>query len=190
MSIRPNYAELEATKIPTAIDIAWAAGIYEGEGTCRLCGRGKRSFALAVVQKEPEILIRLRDWFGGNISLPSPGHKTSCHTWNACGDRARIFLALIYPFLSARRKLQADLTGALEFMAGLPTDGISMEELTSKLETFSQSQRSGSLRQNTNSINRRRYYARHREELALQRKIKRDGLQKNNVVSIDSTKVG
>lgn len=51
---RPNRPDLDATKVPSALDIAWAAGIYEGEGCARLCGRGKRSFAVHVVQKEPQ----------------------------------------------------------------------------------------------------------------------------------------
>lgn len=137
MSIRPNYAELDATKIPTAIDIAWAAGVYEGEGNVRLCGKTKRGLALAVVQKDPEILIRLRDWFGGSIHFQGRV-KNPVHTWDACGDRARIFIALIYPFLSARRKVQADFTGALEFLNGSQSDGMTPEDLQLRLQWFNQ----------------------------------------------------
>jgi hypothetical protein len=102
---RPNKPELDATKVPTALDIAWSAGIYEGEGTCRLCGHTKRGFMVSVAQKDPELLYRLRDWFGGSIRGVS---KSGCHNWEICGDRARIFVALIYAVLTSRRKIQAD----------------------------------------------------------------------------------
>lgn len=137
MSIRPNYKELDATKTPTALDIAWAAGIYEGEGHVRLCGKTKRGLALAVVQKDPEILIRLRDWFGGSIHYQAKA-KSPVHTWDACGDRARVFIALVYSFLSARRKIQVDFTGALEFLDGSKPDEMSVEDLQLRIEWFNQ----------------------------------------------------
>jgi hypothetical protein len=132
---RPNRAELDATKIPSAIDIAWAAGVYEGEGCARLCGRGKRSFAIHVVQKDPEILYRLRDWFGGSVTMATVRGEFAHYAWNICGDRARVFIAQIYTFLSARRKLQVDETKALDFLEGQSLIGISAEQVKAKLTT-------------------------------------------------------
>jgi hypothetical protein len=132
--VRPNRPELEASATPSLIDIAWSAGIYEGEGTIRLCGRGKRGLALAVAQKDPEILHRMRDWFGGSVGNPSGGN--CCYRLDICGDRARVFIALTYPYLSKRRKIQVDATGALEFMNGSAPDGCSMEDLKSRLMAF------------------------------------------------------
>lgn len=195
MSIRPNYRELDATKTPTALDIAWAAGVYEGEGNCRLCGRGKRSFSLAVAQKESEILIRLRDWFGGSISLPSPGYPHSCHVWNACGDRSRIFMALIYPFLSSRRKLQADETGVLEFLGESSSDGLSMDDLRSKLEAFNQTLKVPKKTSEDRSAEKKAYYEKRKLQdanylttLAIRNKAWREKKSAaTNVVSIDRT---
>jgi hypothetical protein len=125
--MRPRNPKLDATKIPTAIDIAWTAGIYEGEGTCRNAGKSKRGLMVQVVQKDAEILYRLRDWFGGSIQFM--GAANGCHTWNACGDRARIFLALVYSFLSARRRAQVEHIDALAFMGGQNLDGVTQERL-------------------------------------------------------------
>ena len=137
---RPNRPELEATKIPTAIDIAWSAGIYEGEGCCRLCGRGKRSFMASVAQKDPELLYRLRDWFGGSISQTKANGQV-IHNWNICGDRARIFIALIYGYMTARRKSQIDETCALDFLDGQSPVSMSTQEIKDHLAAMYQKHR-------------------------------------------------
>jgi len=131
---RPNRPELDATKVPTGVDIAWAAGVYEGEGNIRLCGRGKRSLAATVVQKDPEILYRLRDWFGGSVN--SPCGVNPCFRWDICGDRARLFIAQIHCFLSARRKVQVESANALDFLQGKSPDGMGVDSLKSQMLTF------------------------------------------------------
>ena len=134
---RPNRPDLLPTKTPTAIDIAWAAGVYEGEGTTHLCGGNKktgkigRGLAVSMPQKDPELLYWLRDWFGGKIG---PHTKDgSCYCWHLYGDRARVFLALIYKFLTARRKQQVDVTGAFDFLYGDSSADMSIEQLNMKL---------------------------------------------------------
>jgi hypothetical protein len=131
---RPNKPELDATKVPTALDIAWSAGIYEGEGTCRLCGHTKRGFMVSIAQKETELLCWIRDWFGGSIHDNCA--KTGVHVLDLCGDRARIFMALIYPRLTSRRKIQADATGCLDFLQGRSSEGMSMSELKAVLNSY------------------------------------------------------
>jgi len=133
MWIKGNNPALDATKVPTAIDIAWSAGIWEGEGSCRLSQ--KRSLCVTVVQKDPELLYRLREWFGGNVRLLGPSNK-DCHVWEVCGDRARIFLALIYEFLTCRRKVQVDATQALVFLGQVSSNGKSIGELKGLLESY------------------------------------------------------
>jgi len=134
MWVKRNKPELAPTKTPTAIDIAWAAGIYEGEGTCRLCGKTKRGFMAAVVQKDPELLYRLRDWFGGNVR--GNGAEYTAYTWDVCGDYGRIFAALIYGFMTARRKSQIDGTGALLFLGGRSSVGLSTTQLQSAMDDY------------------------------------------------------
>lgn len=131
---RPNKIELDATKMPTEIDIAWAAGIFEGEGHCRLCGNTNRGFMASVVQKDTELLYRLRDWFGGSVNRQ--GRKNDIHVWDCCGDRGRLFIALIYKFMTARRKVQIDATRALDFLDGRSSDGLSVAQLKGELNLY------------------------------------------------------
>lgn len=134
MWIKGNNPELDATKVPSAIDIAWAAGIYEGEGCCRNCGKTKRGFMASVAQKDPELLYRLREWFGGSIQDNAPKHDF--RIWNICGDRARVFIALVYPYMTVRRKGQIDSTGALNFLGGFSPAGLNTEQLRSVMEKY------------------------------------------------------
>lgn len=135
---RPNRPDLDATKIPTAIDIAWAAGIYEGEGSCHLAGgksntgKQKRGLMVSVPQKDPELLYWLRDWFGGSITR----HSQGCSQLHICGDRARVFLALIYKFMTARRKQQIDAIGSLDFLGNTSPVGMSIDMLKAKLSDY------------------------------------------------------
>lgn len=113
MGFRRKVDQLEPTKVPSALDVAWAAGIYEGEGCCQDYHTRKRVTA-RVTQKDPELLYSLRELFGGSVV----GQGNKCQVWLVCGDRARYFLALIYPRLTARRKAQVDMNGALSFLGG------------------------------------------------------------------------
>lgn len=131
---RPNRPDLDATKVPTDIDIAWAAGIYEGEGHCRLCGKTKRGIAATVTQKDPELLYRLREWFGGRVAIQSPKHQV--HVWECNGDRCRTFLALIYGFMTARRKAQIDATNVFEFIGTGSPVGLNAAQIRSELARF------------------------------------------------------
>lgn len=136
MKILRHNPALEATKVPTEIEIAWAAGVYEGEGHCRNGSHSHFGIAVSLGQKDPELLYRLRDMFGGSVrfaqckTIPV---ENQCYTWDVCGDRARLFLARIYSFLTARRKGQVDAIPALEFLAGTSPVGLTMEQLQSAL---------------------------------------------------------
>jgi hypothetical protein len=128
--------ELEATKIPTALEIAWSAGVFEGEGHYN--GRYGNRVTVVVTQKEPEILFKLRDWFGGRVRFAQCKKvplSSNCHQWYACGDRARLFAALVYPWLSSKRKLQIDTHNGLAFLGGLSPELLSLEKIKEKLDS-------------------------------------------------------
>jgi hypothetical protein len=135
--IRGNNPALDATKVPTAIDIAWSAGIFEGEGHPRRTR--KRGLEVGVTQKDPEILYRLREWFGGSVAFARcstiPADQ-QVYRWSLCGDRARLFLSIVYHFLSARRKYQVDEMGALDFLCGESPEHLSTEALKVKLKSW------------------------------------------------------
>ena len=111
---------LEAIGKPTAMEIAFFAGFYEGEGNCFAAGKS-RALGMKVCQKDPELLYRMRNLWGGSVKFcatrngkASPtfegydSWKNPIYKWSLSGDRARTFLAQIYPFLSSRRKSQVD----------------------------------------------------------------------------------
>ena len=127
--------KLDGIRKPTMLDIAWAAGIYEGEGTCAYKEtikkqKGKEylgySEYLAVVQKDPEILYRLRDLFGGSVYGYNNG-RVDFFRWTIHGQRMRTFAGMIYSYLSARRKLQLDVVlthrSPVETACGSPSQG-------------------------------------------------------------------
>lgn len=119
--VKRDRKGLDAIKFPTAIDVAWAAGIYEGEGSCVTTNAtaASKSFNVCVAQKDPEMLFRMRDLFGGTISnyeRTFNGKVCPISHWKICGDRARTFIAVVYPFLTARRKEQIEATPAGSFI--------------------------------------------------------------------------
>ena len=85
------------TVAPSPLDIVWAAGIYEGEGTCTLEG------SVSVPQKEIWLVQRLREFFGGKV-----GHDGTVWKWYVSGERGRAFLDAIYSYLSPRRQARID----------------------------------------------------------------------------------
>jgi hypothetical protein len=114
--VRRDKPGLDAIKVPTNLDVAWAAGIYEGEGSC-VCPNvnGSHSFGVQVSQKDPELLYKMRDMFGGSVK-PYMNGGFSIYHLKICGDRGRVFLATIYPYLTVRRKAQIDATRVKLFL--------------------------------------------------------------------------
>jgi hypothetical protein len=83
----------------TTIDIAWAAGIYEGEGTCNY-----RGDTVSIAQKNRWILDKLQSLFGGKVH--NYLEQNNAHYWRIHGPHARGFLLTIFTFMSPRRRKQ------------------------------------------------------------------------------------
>ena len=90
---------------PSTNDIRWAAGFYEGEGTCMFIERrpGAGSERAAIVQVNQWPLIWMRERFGGSI-CGTRGRNWK--QWQIYGARARGFLQTIYILVSPRRQEQ------------------------------------------------------------------------------------
>ena len=108
MSTLKGSRQKFSPKHPTMLDIAWAAGIYEGEGHCR-CDHG--AIRVIVVQKDPWLLHRLASKFGGTVGDYRQTRNVCCE-WKIYGPRAKGFLMTIFSFLSPRRRGQ--IVAALE----------------------------------------------------------------------------
>lgn len=95
------------TEHPTVIDIAWAAGVYEGEGSVSYTqsGYGNRMPFVSITQKDQWLCARLRALFGGTV-LQNTKQNGSYDYWRLTGPRGVGFLMTIYKFLSPRRQQQ------------------------------------------------------------------------------------
>ena len=106
---------------PSTHELTWAAGVYEGEGSCNIgiCGRGRRNgtyqrISVRVAQKDSWLCHKLRSHFGGTVrqfttkanSLKNPDLMREYNCWDIYGSRALGFLQTIYQFLSPRRQGQ------------------------------------------------------------------------------------
>lgn len=90
---------------PTPLDLAWASGIFEGEGSA-VADKTQR---VTVPQKDRWLCDRFKRFFGGSVVA-----RRNLHEWRAYGARARGFLMTIYKFLSPRRKAQVRRALGLE----------------------------------------------------------------------------
>lgn len=109
--------ELKPSVHPTLLDIAWAAGIFEGEGHAR-GGRthpgGGKDYTtyVCVTQKHPWLCFRLKALFGGTVYTYKHKYKETLgeyHRWVLSGPRARGFLMTVYKFLSPENKARQAL---------------------------------------------------------------------------------
>ena len=103
--INPKTA---ATRVPRHEDIAWAAGIYEGEGSVVVpkSGYGSRRPAVSLVQKDDWLCNELRSLFGGTVRVYGKKNGQRYNYWRLTGVRATAFLLVIFKFLSPRRQQQ------------------------------------------------------------------------------------
>jgi len=98
---------LAPSQSPSLKDIYWAAGIWEGEGTCS-SSHGTTSYA-RITQEDPWLLEKFQKLFGGSIkSIKSSQFKPDKEypIWILSGVRARGFLMTIYTLLSPKKQEQ------------------------------------------------------------------------------------
>ena len=94
---------------PNSLDIAFAAGFYEGEGSIQRIGSpqstAEGSTLVIVGQKNREVLDRLREFFGGSVgeSIRKDG---IFYYLRITGVLARGFVLTVYKFLSRHRRKQ------------------------------------------------------------------------------------
>lgn len=105
-----HFANCTPTERPTFKDIAWAAGIFEGEGYVQRTGEGAGYLRITIAQKDQWLIDRLRAMFGGRARFirkyeNSPTSR-AYHRWECNGARAMGFMLTIFSFLSPRRQKQ------------------------------------------------------------------------------------
>ena len=107
-------------------DLVYTAGLIDGEGSI-VIGVSKPStkrgnklpshwLQVGIINTDKELIDWLKNTFGGHISnnshCPSRKRQRPCWAWRVVGNKAKIFLEMIYPYLRVKKK-QAEL--AIEF---------------------------------------------------------------------------
>lgn len=89
-------------------ELAWAAGLFDGEGTTSVLAakRDKWKYPrLSMAQKNPEVLYKLQQLLGGKVYK---SNTRNIYNWNVY-KREDVIDALnkLWPFLSEQKKEQA-----------------------------------------------------------------------------------
>lgn len=94
---------------PSTVDLAWAAGFLEGEGSF-IATKHAKSHMVSAPQMHREPLDRLAKYFGGTVAIRAKSHTP--FAWQIYGARARGVMMTLYSFMTVKRKQQ--ILSALE----------------------------------------------------------------------------
>ncbi len=121
----------------TATELAYAAGLMDGEGSILCCGRGyakkgkntKKYLTVSVSlnNTDPNMIMWLCERFGGSVHLVRydlPGYK-DLYGWRLSGKKMETFVRAIEPYL-VTKKAQAIL--ALKFRETICDSGKSLSD--------------------------------------------------------------
>lgn len=101
---------------PTDAEVAWAAGLFEGEGCTSLVrrpfGKGNSQMSLSLATTDEDVLRRFHEIVGvGFISGPVQRNKPGCKpfwTWRCSAQTdAHVLIETFRPWLGKRRREQA-----------------------------------------------------------------------------------
>lgn len=88
----------------TDVQVAYLAGIYEGEGSCAITSG--RAIRVEIVMTDQDVIHNIRNITGlGSVKSVAPRaekHKTA-YRWSIGSKDAVLFLEAIYPWLGQRR---------------------------------------------------------------------------------------
>jgi hypothetical protein len=88
----------------------WLAGFYEGEGTTGFYKEKKRGttrLVVGIVQKEAEVLLEMKKYFGyGSVAHLRKGKVGEVYVFTLSGYNAENFLKSIYPFMRSTKKTE------------------------------------------------------------------------------------
>ena len=91
----------------TDIEIAWIAGLLEGEGSFLLPPPSNPSqVSIGIQMTDKDILERLQNYIGGSISKAKKQkeHHKQSYALRIWGRKAEAIMELVYPYMGARRK--------------------------------------------------------------------------------------
>lgn len=103
---------LQEVRILTDAEIAWMAGLFEGEGCIYVLNQKNNYWYLKVTMCDKDVVDRFYELAGcGNVKEDPPPKKenwSQSYTW-LVGDRQNVrrLLLMFLPFLGERRKARA-----------------------------------------------------------------------------------
>lgn len=103
----------EADGEDALIEIIWAAGLFEGEGSiCVHTSAGKYVYKrvhLALSTTDEDVVRRFHAAVGlGTINGPYQGTNKRYWQWRVTGTKARVVLERLLPYLGERRTAKAE----------------------------------------------------------------------------------
>ena len=121
--------EVHPMSMPSSVELAWTAGIIDGDGSITLTRRSKRPFrspVVAVDSTDVEILHELSRLFGGHTVTKKKArqHHRQAWAWRLVGSENIIaFLSQVLPYM--RCKVKADRARMLveEYKLVTPRNG-------------------------------------------------------------------
>ena len=110
----------------TSADVAWAAGLFEGEGSILVPTERMRSIRLRVGSTDRDVLDRLVQVIGGKVRGPyqpngrnTPPGRKPIYMWEVQGTNpAQQVLRLFWPYLGIRRRARAAEAFAEYYLLG------------------------------------------------------------------------
>lgn len=120
----PTRGTFKERVIPSAVEIAWLAGLLEGEGSFLMIRSSKvyRYPQIVVNMTDRDVIVRVAGLFGGSVyDIPRyvEGRKLSYRA-QITGSGAAQWMMDLYPWLGERRRSRIDKVLA-EYRAQEPT---------------------------------------------------------------------
>ena len=82
------------------IDLAWVAGILDGEGYVGAYKMGNFTrLKVAVTNTDPKMILKLYDMFGGNLYAFPPSPRKQVYSWSVQDSHATKVIAQVFPYL-------------------------------------------------------------------------------------------
>lgn len=121
-------------------ELIWLAGFVDGEGCIMINTKNNKpcSLIIEIVNTNEYIIKLIAKWFKGSVRSVKKGENQK-DVWKFCtnGDRAKIFLETIYPYLFLKKE-QAYVGLEYQKLVGKKHEQVSSEHLKLRANLYKQ----------------------------------------------------
>lgn len=114
------------------VELAWLAGLFEGEGSISFAARGYHNLNVTVANSDLYLIEPFSRSFGGKV-YDRELYGQSGLIWRINGKKALDFLADISPFFHSKRR-QKQVSIALQYPVGQSGVRVSEKDLSTRKE--------------------------------------------------------